>query len=158
MSLLAMVGIADLIPLFVFAGIVFAIWSVLSMISNRNSRSLERLARLSRPQSLAELEDPRNLAKKEKYQGLLDTAKAMSAPLMPQGQAEQNALKTKLANAGFRSDAAPMVYGGVRFACLITFFVVSFVVFVPGRPMTFKTATVAEIPAHVSLGDAGAIH
>ena len=51
MSLLAFVGIAEIIPLFVFAGIVFAIWSVLSMISSRNSRSLERLARLSRPQS-----------------------------------------------------------------------------------------------------------
>jgi tight adherence protein C len=88
---------------------------------------------------LAELDDKGNLAKKEKYQGLVDTAKAMSAPLMPQTQTEQNALKTKLANAGFRSDAAPMVYSGVRFACLLVFFVISFVLFVPGRPMTFKT-------------------
>src|SRR4051812_47540444 len=110
MTLLAFVGIADLIPLFVFGGIVFAIWSVLSMISSRNSRSLDRLARLSRPQSLSEIDDPRNLAKKEKYQGLLETAKAMSAPLMPQNLNEQHALKTRLANAGFRSDAAPMVY------------------------------------------------
>src|SRR5579862_1156266 len=121
MTLLAFIGFAELIPLFVFGGIVFAIWSVLSMISNRNSRALDRLARLSRPQSLADIEDPHSVAKKEKYQGLLDTAKAMSAPLMPQNQADQNALKTKLANAGFRSDAAPMVYSGVRFACLILF-------------------------------------
>ena len=139
MNLLAFIGFAELIPLFVFVGIVFAIWSVLSMISNRNSRSLERLQKLSRPQSLADIEDPRNLAKKEKYQGLMDTAKAMSAPLMPQSLLEQNALKTKLANAGFRSDAAPMVYSGVRFFCLIMFFLVSFVVFVPGRQLTFKT-------------------
>ena len=32
-----------------------------------------------------------------------------------------------------------MVYSGIRLACLIVFFLVSFVVFVPGRPMTFKT-------------------
>jgi tight adherence protein C len=100
---------------------------------------MDRLARLSRPQSVAEMDDPRGLAKKEKFQGLLDTAKAMSAPLMPQNQTEQNALKTKLANAGFRSDAAPMVYSGVRFASLILFFLVSFIVFVPGRPLKFST-------------------
>jgi tight adherence protein C len=139
MTLLAFIGSAELLPLFVFGGIVFAMWSVLSMISNRNSRSLERLARLSRPQSLVDLEDPRSAAKKEKYQGLVDTAKAMSAPLMPQSQVEQSALKTKLASAGFRSDAAPMVYSGVRLACLLMFFVVSFIVFVPGRPMTYRT-------------------
>jgi tight adherence protein C len=84
---------------------------------------------------MSELDDPRNLAKKEKFQGLLDTAKAMSAPLMPQNLNDQNALKTKLANAGFRSDAAPMVYSGVRFASLLVFFLVSFIVFVPGRPL-----------------------
>jgi len=48
---------ADLIPLFVFVGIVALIWSILSMISQRNSRSMERLARLSRPPSLAEVEE-----------------------------------------------------------------------------------------------------
>src|SRR2546426_6430809 len=110
MTIYAVVGFAELVPLLVFAGIVFAIWSVLSMISNRNSRALDRLARLSRPQSLADIEDPHTVGKKEKYQQLVDTAKAMSSPLMPQTQTEQNALKTKLANAGFRSDAAPMVY------------------------------------------------
>ena len=55
----------------------------------------------------------------------MDTAKAMSSPLMPSTLVEQTALKTKLANAGFRSDAAPMVYSGVRFACLRTCFLVS---------------------------------
>ena len=56
--LTAMIPIQDLVPLFVFAGIVAAIWAVLSMISTRNSKALDRLARLSRPQSLADLEDP----------------------------------------------------------------------------------------------------
>ena len=56
--LLAVVGVAEIIPLLVFVGIVFGIWSVLSMISNRNSRALDRLQRLSRPQSLIDMEDP----------------------------------------------------------------------------------------------------
>lgn len=54
----AVLGIEDLIPLLVFGGIVAAIWAFLSMISNRNSKALDRLSRLSRPASLAEIEDP----------------------------------------------------------------------------------------------------
>jgi tight adherence protein C len=127
-----MIGFADLIPLLVFAGIVLAIWAVLSMISNRNSQAADRLARLSRPQSLADIQDPARRGD-TRMQGLLDAAKSFSKPLMPQGELEQNALKTKLANAGFRSDAAPMIYSGLRVLCLVTFLVIGAAIFVPGR-------------------------
>jgi tight adherence protein C len=135
----AFVYVQDIIPLLVFLGIVLGIWAVLSAISNRNSRAVERLARLSRPASLVDIEDPRLTGKGEKLQGLVETAKALSSPLMPKTALEQNALKTKLANAGFRSDAAPMVYSGLRFACLVLFFLGSVVVFLPGRPLHWKT-------------------
>ena len=128
-----MIGISDIIPILVFVGIVLAIWAVLSMISNRNSRAAERLARLSRPQSLTELEDPSRPRGDHKLQGLLDAAKSLSRPLMPNTELEQSALKTKLANAGFRSDAAPLVYSGLRLLCLATFFIISVSIFVPGR-------------------------
>ena len=128
--LLAFDYLPALIPLLVFAGIVLAIWSVLSMISQRNSRAQERLSRLSRPASLAEIEDPRQ-AKGERFQGLMDTAKALSAPLMPQTELEQSALKLKLANAGFRSDAAPLVYSGIRLASLILFGLLGLLIVVP---------------------------
>ena len=42
-------GLADLVPLLVFAMFVMGIWAVLSFISQRNSRAHERLARLLRP-------------------------------------------------------------------------------------------------------------
>ena len=131
--------VQDLIPLMVFLGIVAAIWAILSMISNRNSKALDRLARLSRPQSLSDLDDPAKAKSKERFAGIMDAAKAMSSPLMPQTELEQNALKTRLANAGFRSDVAPMIYSGIRLACLGLFFLVSLAVFVPGRPLGFKT-------------------
>src|SRR5438105_15537807 len=98
-----MIGISDIIPLLVFLGIVLAIWAVLSMISNRNSRAAERLARLSRPSSLGEIEDPTRARSDHKLQGLLDAAKSLSRPLMPNTELEQSALKIKLANAGFGS-------------------------------------------------------
>jgi len=133
----AFVYIQDLIPLLVFAGIVAAIWAVLTLISNRNSKALERLNRLSRRQTVGELDE--GVQKSERMAGLMETAKALSSPLMPQTELEQNALKQRLANAGFRSDAAPMVYSGLRVACLMVGFVVSAAVFIPGRPLGWTT-------------------
>jgi tight adherence protein C len=130
-----MIGITDIVPLLVFIGIVVAIWGVLSMISNRNSQALERLARLSRPQSLADIQDPTRARGDHKLQGLIDAAKSISRPLMPNTELEQSALKTKLANAGFRSDVAPMVYSGIRLASLALFLGIGVAAFVPGRPV-----------------------
>jgi tight adherence protein C len=129
--------LADIIPLLVFAGIVLGIWAVLSMISNRNSKAVDRLNRLSRPPSLVDLEDPAK--KQERFQGLVETAKALSSPLMPQTELETSNLKTKLANAGFRSDAAPMVYSGLRVASFLISLVLSAAIFLPGRPLNFST-------------------
>jgi tight adherence protein C len=125
------VGFAEVAPLLVFAVIVFGIWSVLSMISQRNSKAQERLARLSRPASLAEIEDPQLLRKKERFQGIVDTAKAFATPLMPKTEMEQSQLRVRLANAGFRSDSAVAVYLGLRFATFLTFFLVAAAIFVP---------------------------
>jgi tight adherence protein C len=136
--LFAIVGIEDMIPLLVFGGIVAGIWALLSLISNRNSQALDRLSRLSRPASLAEIEDPSKKANGNKFQGLADAVKSISKPLMPQTEVEQNALKTKLANAGFRSDAAPMVYSGIRLVCLGLSLLIAITVFIPGRPFGFR--------------------
>lgn len=135
--LFALMEIEAIVPILVFLGIVMGIWAVLSAISSRNSRAMERLARLSRPRSLADIEEmkPEN----EKFKGLIDTAKAMSAPMMPKTDLEHSALKTKLANAGFRSEAAPMVYSGIRFAALILFLIMGAVLFIPGRTLSLMT-------------------
>jgi tight adherence protein C len=130
---------ADLIPLFVFVGIVALIWSILSMLSQRNSRAMERLARLSRPQSLAEVEAPQSKA--ERFHGLMEAAKSLGSPMMPQTEVEQSELKTRLANAGFRSDSAPMIYSGIRFASFIGFSLLGVLIFLPtaANPLDFHT-------------------
>ncbi len=84
--ILGFVGAAELVPLLVFAGFVAGVWSILSLLSNRNSRATERLDRISRPASLAEIEDPR--LKKERFQGMVEVAKNLSTPLMPQSEGE----------------------------------------------------------------------
>ena len=125
----ALVGFQELVPLLVFGGLVAGIFAILSMISNRNSRAQERLERISRPASLAEIEDPK--LKKERFQGVMETAKALSGPLMPQTELEQSELKIRLANAGFRSDSAAAVYLGLRFAVFVGFLLVSLAIFLP---------------------------
>ena len=125
----AFIGLTEIVPLLVFAGFVFGVWSVLLLISNRNSRAQDRLDRISRPASLAEIEDPK--LKKERFQNVMETAKALSRPLMPQTELEQSQLKVKLANAGFRSDSATAVYLGLRFGTFLFFLLLSLAVFLP---------------------------
>jgi len=132
--LFAAIDFTFLIPLLVFVGFVGAVWAVLSMISNRNSRAQERLVRMSRPQSLADIDE--KMPKKERFHGVMETAKALSKPLMPGTELEQSALKTKLANAGFRSDSAVAVYLGMRFGSLVTFFAISLVYALPRYGLT----------------------
>ena len=135
--ILAFLGFSDMIPFIVFGCFVFGIWAMLSLISQRNSRAQERLARLSRPQSLADIDLNQATKKDEKFQGVADAAKALSSPLMPHTELEQSALKVHLANAGFRSESAMSVYLGIRFATLIAFAILGFAMFVPRYGLTF---------------------
>lgn len=130
--------LADVVPILVFLAIVAAIWACLSMISSRNSQAMDRLQRMSRPQSLADIEDPAATKKAEKFQGILDTAKKLSTPMMPQTELEQSALRQTLANAGFRSEAAPMVYSGLRVVCLIVFLLIGVATYLPGQSLNWK--------------------
>jgi tight adherence protein C len=126
----ALIGLAEMVPLLVFAGIVAGIFALLSSISNRNSRASERLHRLSRPQSLVEMEDAKG-GGKERFANILETAKALSRPLMPQTDLEQSKLKIRLANAGFRSDSAVSIYLGLSFATFMVFLLTSLAIFLP---------------------------
>src|SRR6188474_1758739 len=122
-ALFALVGLNEIIPLVVMAVVVAAIFGGLTVMSNRNSRAAERLDRWSRPASLAEIETPGG--KQNRFAGIMETAKAMSKPLMPQTELEQSELKIKMANAGFRSDSAVSIYLGLRFATFIAFLAVA---------------------------------
>jgi len=144
----ALVGFQELIPLMVFAGLVAGIFAILSMISNRNSRAAERLDRISRPASLAEIEDPK--LKKERFQGVLETAKALSGPLMPKTAGEQSELKNKLAHAGFRSESAVPVYLGLRFACFLFFSFLGAAIFIP--KYGFTLTAMKPLAAFVGVG------
>jgi tight adherence protein C len=137
--LFAFVGQTELIYVGIFGAFAFGVWSVLSFLSNRNSRASERLDRLNRPGSIADIEDPK--LSKERFQGVMDTAKALAGPLMPKTELEQSQLKVKLANAGFRSESAANVYLGLRFISLIVFLIagLAYTFQQNGLNLTFKS-------------------
>jgi len=144
----ALVGLEEAIPLLVFGGFVFGLWTILSLLSNRNSRAQDRLDRISRPASLAELEDPR--LKKDRFHGMMETAKALSGPLMPKTAGEQSELKNKLAHAGFRSESAVAVYLGIRFASFLCFSLIGAAIFVPLYGLTLSALKPAA--AFIAVG------
>jgi tight adherence protein C len=108
----------EMAPVFVFAAIVAGTFWMLSLISRRNSQAEDRLDRIGRPRSLMELElsqaESRNA-----FGGLKDLFSSIGASMQPQSDLEKNALRVKLANAGFRSEAAPAVYQGIQLATLV---------------------------------------
>jgi len=107
-------------------------------LSNRNSKAQERLDRLSRPTTMGDLDAPGQ--KKERFQGVMETAKALAGPLMPKNETEQSAIRQSLAHAGFRSEGAVAVYLGIRFFSLVFFIVLGAVLFLPGNGLTASSA------------------
>ena len=117
-----------LMPIIVFGIIMLCTWWVLSMISQRNSQAEERLDRIGRPKSLAEIE----IASKQNAQGISGFKKVMegmgASIASQQSDLERGSLRVKLANAGFRSESAPAVFQGLRLASLLIFLVIGGVV------------------------------
>ena len=120
MFLLAFITPEILLPILVFGAIVCMTYFGLSALSKRNSQAEDRLSRIGRPKSI----DMDSLIdSKVKFGGLKDAFSSLGASMQPKSELEQNGLKVKLANAGFRSEAASTIYLGLRLAtmaiCLI---------------------------------------
>src|ERR1043166_8007987 len=88
----------------IFVVMFIGVWSFRSLVSQRNTRTQERLQRISRPQSLAEIEVTGKQSKEEKLQGVKKAVEDLGALLKPQTELEQSVIKIRLANAGFRSE------------------------------------------------------
>lgn len=149
MDLLAFLSADELTPVFVFVAIVAGTFWVLSTISARNSQAEERLERIGRPKSLAEI-DLGNAESRGRFKGLTDAFKNLGGALEPQSELEKSALRVRLANAGFRSESAPGVYHGIRVVCLVVFLLPALFFFLLKDGFTMKS-----IQWTVGLGCAG---
>jgi tight adherence protein C len=134
----AALGLEDLIPLVVFGGVIAGIFFVLSLLSKRNSLAQDRLKRMFRRGGAEpELEDDEK--KKDRFQGVVETAKAFAGPLMPKSEQEQNSLRLKLSYAGFRSDSAVAVYMGMKTATLLGFVLLGAALSMPKYGVSLKS-------------------
>src|SRR5208337_2639251 len=116
-----------LLPAIVFLVLFIGVWSLLSLVSQRNTRTQERLERHSRPASLAEIEVPGKQSKEERFKGVKKVVEDLGGVLKPQTELEQSTLRIKLANAGFRSESAMGIYQGLRFGSFMLFTLVGVV-------------------------------
>lgn len=114
-----------LLPIIVFGVIMAGTWWVLSLISARNSQAEDRLERIGRPKSLAEIEIASKRSDSKKgMSGMKKTLEGLGAGMAAsQSELEKNSLRVKLANAGFRSESAPAVFQGLRLASLGSFLI-----------------------------------
>lgn len=108
----------NLLPIFVFVGIMAAVFWLLSTISTRNSQAEDRLERIGRPKSLMDLELANNESK-QRFNGLKDIFTRMGNSMQPQSELEANTLRVTLANAGFRSESAVNIFQGIRVLCAV---------------------------------------
>ena len=117
MNLLAIISADDLLPVVVFVGIVAGAFWLLTLISKRNSLAEDRLDRIGRPKSLADLEISQ-LNSRDRFDGLKKMFGKLGANMEPKSDLERDGIRVKLANAGFRSESATTVFQGIRLASL----------------------------------------
>lgn len=118
------------VPVIVAVVSIIGVWSLLSLVSQRNSRTQERLEKHSRPASLAEIEVPGKQSKDDKMAGVKKAMEDLGALLKPQTELEQSSVRISLANAGFRSESAAGIYQGLRFASFVIFSLLGVLLFI----------------------------
>jgi tight adherence protein C len=130
------ISMADLLPFFITVGVILLVFMLLNFISRRNRAVDERIQRVvrARPgQSQADIAPPGASPGLEKVQDLISKAQVFSGALMPKTELEQNVLKLRLANAGFRNEKAVSVYLGIKMISLVVLTVIPAFILVPTK-------------------------
>lgn len=102
-------------------GLIGAIaWLALDWMGRRASRVEERLGDIADPSGRKRVE-----TKGSTMSRMLEAAApALSAPLKPKSEFDQNKMKLGLSYAGFRSEAAPGIYMGLKVVGLVAGFII----------------------------------
>lgn len=109
---LAFLSASYILPIAIFLGVSALIWFVFELFSKSEIRAEERLDMLSDPRRRAERDvEAKDGKKKEALARVLEKASpALSKHITPKTEAEIGALKQRLVESGFRSDAAPAMF------------------------------------------------
>ncbi len=107
-----------LIPFAIAGSITAGVWCVSSLFfGEKEDRTSERLKELRDPRRRKELKPENN-----SVGGMLKAAApTLSKALQPKNELEQNKLKVELANGGYSSPHAPMIYLSLKMLCMGVF-------------------------------------
>src|SRR5262245_13207793 len=107
------------VQLAVFGAIAIVVWVIVDFLGRGRSRSEERLQDYTDPQARKRREEGGGPKKNEAMALLERSAPALAKPLQPKTEKDMSKLKLKLSHAGFRSEAAPQIFLGMKFVMLI---------------------------------------
>jgi tight adherence protein C len=115
-----LVNLEDLVPLALFGMVAALAWWALELVAAGKPRALERLDELKNPRNRRGSPGESALKKQDAVTKVLEKATpALAKPLQPKTELELSKLKTKLAVAGFRGEAAGSIFLGLKFAGLL---------------------------------------
>jgi tight adherence protein C len=110
-----LVSFEKLLPLAIFGLFAVVAWWLLALFAGHRTRADERLEEFSNP---AKRRDEKG--KKGSVSSVLEKATpALAKPLQPKNEQEVGRLKMRLGVAGFRGEAAPSIFLGLKFIGLM---------------------------------------
>jgi len=115
-----LVNFEDLLPFAMFGMFAAMAWWMLEFLAAGKSRASERLDELKNPRARRRESDVSALKKQDRMTKVLERATpTLAKPLQPKSATDRSKLKTKLANAGFRSESASSIFLGLKFSGLL---------------------------------------
>ncbi|GAG16968.1 unnamed protein product, partial [marine sediment metagenome] len=121
MILANLINFQDIVPFAMFGLFAAVAWWLLEIVAGNKSRATERLDELKNPRGRRDQDDLSAMKKSDAMTKVLERATpALAKPLAPKSELELSKLKTRLANAGFRSETAGSVFLGLKFIGLVT--------------------------------------
>jgi tight adherence protein C len=116
----SMMSFEALLPLALFGTFAALAWWGLDFMTTGKPRAMERLEELADPRKRRNPAAESALKKSDALTRVLEKASpSLAKPLQPKSEAEVSRLKSRLSNAGFRTEAAGSVFLGFKFAGLI---------------------------------------
>ncbi|MEN6452002.1 MAG: type II secretion system F family protein [Thermoguttaceae bacterium] len=116
----SLINFESLIPVALFGTFAALIWWLLDVVAAGKPRALERLEELKDPRKRQRQTAESALKRADTLTRVLEKASpSLAKPLQPKNEAELGKLRTRLSNAGFRSEAAGTVFLGLKFTGLV---------------------------------------
>lgn len=113
-------GIATLMPYAIFGAFTATAWLFLEWMSARKPRVEQRLDEFRDPKLRQRDENGAAVKKQDTMTRVLEkAAPTLAKPLQPKSEKDASKLKMRLAHAGFRSEAAPTFFLGLKIFCVM---------------------------------------